>query len=77
MFSQFSHFFIKNSKLTFVFVLIILLSGVGSYIFLPKQYNPSITLPAFQIQIPIHEMDSLQAYNIIGSAFENSINEIS
>jgi len=51
MFSKLARFFIQNSKLTFIIVLVTLLAGVMSYIMIPKQYNPTIVVPAFYIQV--------------------------
>ncbi|NCO31427.1 efflux RND transporter permease subunit [bacterium] len=51
MFSIIAKFFIQNSKLTFVLIIVILISGIGSYLVLPKQYNPTIVVPAFNIFI--------------------------
>ena len=49
MFAKIAKFFIENSKLTFVLVLITIIAWTWSYLILPKQYNPTIIVPAFQI----------------------------
>ncbi len=49
MFQKIAGFFIHNGKLTFILVLVTVLSGLMSYFVLPKQYNPSIVVPAFQV----------------------------
>jgi len=52
MFKNIANFFIKNSKLTFVIVFVSFFVWIASYFSLPKQYNPTIVVPAFEIQIP-------------------------
>jgi len=52
MFKNIAEFFIKNSKFTFVLVFVSLIVGIASYFTLPKQFNPTIIVPAFSIQIP-------------------------
>jgi len=49
MFSSIAKFFIQNSKLTVVLIIVILISWVWSYFILPKQYNPTIVVPAFNV----------------------------
>lgn len=76
MFSKFAEFFIKNSKLTIVLILVTLLSGVGSYIIIPKQYNPTIIVPAFNIMISAPGMNASENQRLILSELENKIMEI-
>lgn len=76
MFRNFAHFFIKNSRLTFVLVLIIFISGIFSYVKIPKQYNPKIVVPAFYIQIETNGLTSNQAKKTITDELENKIMEI-
>jgi len=54
MIEKFTRFFLENSKITWIFILIISVFGLLSYILLPKQYNPSIVAPAFLIEIPAY-----------------------
>lgn len=77
MFRNFAHFFIKNWKLTFVLILIIFISGVFSYVKIPKQYNPKIVVPAFNIQIETNGLSSEEAKKTITDELENKIMEIS
>jgi multidrug efflux pump subunit AcrB len=51
MFTKFVRFWIENTKLTIVLIILILLSGVFSRIMIPKQYNPTIEAPAFIISV--------------------------
>lgn len=76
MFSKFAEFFIKNSKLTLVIIIITLLSGIGSYIIIPKQYNPTIIVPAFNIFIQAPSLTSDEIKRLITNELENKIMEI-
>lgn len=76
MFSSIANFFIKNSKLTLVLVLVSLVVWIWSYFSLPKQYNPTIVVPAFQIEIPAFGLDSLEVSRQIITPMENLIMEL-
>lgn len=76
MFAKFAEFFIKNSKLTIVIILVTLLSWIGSYIIIPKQYNPTIIAPAFHILIKSPGMTSDENKRLITNELENKIMEI-
>ncbi|MDD3145036.1 MAG: efflux RND transporter permease subunit [Candidatus Gracilibacteria bacterium] len=76
MFSSIAKFFIQNSKLTFVLIIVILISGIGSYLVLPKQYNPTIVVPAFNIFIESNGLTSDEINKYIVSPFENKLMEI-
>jgi multidrug efflux pump subunit AcrB len=52
MIKKFAQFWIENSKVTIVLLIITVLAGIGSYIMIPKQYNPDIPVPAFNIIVP-------------------------
>lgn len=76
MFAKFAEFFIKNSKLTIIIILITLLSWIGSYLVIPKQYNPTIIAPAFHILIKSPSMTSDENKKLITHELENKIMEI-
>ncbi len=76
MFSKIAEFFIKNSKLTFVLVLITLISWVGSYIIIPKQYNPTIVVPAFQIVVEAPNLNSKDTKKLLLDPLEDKIMEL-
>ncbi len=76
MYTKIAEFFIKNSKLTLVLVIVSLLAWVWSYIMLPKQYNPSIIVPAFSITLPSYWLYSEEIANLIISPIENKLMEI-
>ncbi len=76
MFKNIAYFFIKNSKLTFVLVFLSFLVWIWSYYLLPKQFNPSIVVPAFQIEIPAPWLEAPEIKTKVVSKFENSIYEL-
>lgn len=76
MFAKIAKFFIENSKLTFVIVLITILAWTGSYFIIPKQYNPTIIVPAFQIFIEAPWLDATETSRLIVSPLENKIMEL-
>lgn len=76
MFSKFADFFIKNSKLTVVLIIITLLSWIWSYIIIPKQYNPTIIVPAFNVLIKAPSLSSDETKRLITNELENKLMEI-
>lgn len=76
MFSKLAAFFIHNSKLTFIIVGVTLLAGIISYILIPKQYNPTIVVPAFYIQIPSLGLSSEENKNLILDELEDRVMEV-
>lgn len=76
MFSSIAKFFIQNSKLTVVLIIVILISWVWSYFILPKQYNPTIVVPAFNIFVNSSWLSSTDISKYIISPLENKIMEI-
>lgn len=76
MFATFADFFIKNSKLTIVFIIVTLISWIGSYFMIPKQYNPTIIAPAFHIFISSPSMSSWENQRLIMNELENKLMEI-
>ena len=76
MFAKIAKFFIQNGKLTLVLVIITLLSWIWSYFLIPKQYNPTIVVPAFSIVIPANWLSSDEVSKYIVSPLENKIMEL-
>lgn len=76
MFAKFAEFFIKNSKLTIVLIIVILLSWIWSYLIIPKQYNPTIIVPAFQVIIKTPWLNSDETKRYITNELENKIMEL-
>ncbi len=76
MFAKIAEFFIKNSKITIVLLIVSLVVWLWSYIILPKQYNPTIIVPAFQISVPAPWLDTKEISKIVVSPLENKIMEL-
>jgi len=76
MFAKIAEFFIKNWKLTIVLLLVTLITGLWSYIILPKQYNPTIVVPAFEIIVPSAWLEAFEISRIVVSPLENKIMEL-
>jgi multidrug efflux pump subunit AcrB len=53
-----------------------LLTGLLSYIILPKQYNPTIVVPAFEIVVPSAGLDVDEISKIVVSPLENKLMEL-
>jgi multidrug efflux pump subunit AcrB len=76
MFQNLAKFFIENWKLTLVLVIATLVTWIGSYFVLPKQYNPTIIVPAFQIQVRAPGMTPSEVNTYVTSEIENKIMEL-
>lgn len=76
MFAKIAKFFIENWKLTFVLIIITVLSWVWSYLVIPKQYNPTIIVPAFSVMVPASWLSSQEVSDYIISPLENKIMEL-
>jgi len=76
MFAKIAEFFIKNSKITIVLLIVSLVVWLWSYIILPKQYNPTIIVPAFQVSVPAPGLDTKEISKIVVSPLENKIMEL-
>jgi len=76
MFAKIAEFFIKNSKITIVLLIVSLIVWLGSYIIIPKQYNPTIIVPAFQVSVPAPGLDTKEISKIVVSPLENKIMEL-
>lgn len=76
MFSKFTNFFIQNSKLTSVLVIVTLLAWVWSYLIIPKQYNPTIVVPAFSVIVEAPSLSSDEVKKLVTDELENKIMEL-
>jgi len=52
MIKKFAQFWLENTKVTIVLLIVTIITGIASYIFIPKQYNPDIPLPGYTIMVP-------------------------
>ena len=76
MLAKFTEFFLENRKITIALIVIITLFGGLSYVLLPKQYNPSIVAPAFNIEVPTPGYTSAEASQFVAKSIENKIREL-
>jgi len=76
MFAKFANFFIQNSKLTIVLIVITILAWIWSYIIIPKQYNPTIVVPAFSITVEAPSLENDEVKRLITDELENKIMEL-
>ena len=68
--------FLINKELNVLAMAIIFAWGIGSFIFMPKQYNPEITAPAFIITTDFPGADSRRTYDLITRPMEDKLREI-
>ena len=76
MFRKFAWFRIANQKLSFIIIILTLIAGAFSRIMLPKQYNPDIIVPAFQIDIIAPGYSASESKKLIVNPLENKLFEI-
>jgi len=76
MIKNFAKFWIENSKVTIVLILVIILWWIWSYLVIPKQYNPDIPVPAFNIIIPSPWFTSKEVRNLVIEPLEDKVSEI-
>lgn len=71
-----SYFFIKNSQLSILLIITIFVWGLLSFILTPKQYDPKITAPSFQVKLQAPSAESAEFYDRITRVFEDGILDI-
>ncbi len=76
MFTKFAEFRIKNQKLTVVIICVVLLTWIFSRLVIPKQYNPKIDAPAFNIVVPAPWYSAKQVEELIVKPLENKVWEV-
>ncbi len=76
MISKFTRFWIENSKITVVFMILTLIIWVFSWIVIPKQYNPDIVVPAYNIIVPAPWFSSEEVRNLIVKPLEDKMWEV-
>lgn len=74
--AKITHTFIHNRPLSILFFLGIIFAGLFGYFQTPKQYNPEVTLPAFQITIPFSGATTEEVENYITKEIEGKIADI-
>ena len=68
--------FVQNKELNILAMLFILVWGVGSFILIPKAYNPEIVAPAFTITTSFAGATADQVQELITRPMENAVSEL-
>ena len=76
MIKKFAQFWIENTKVTIVLLLITVFAWIWSYIVIPKQYNPDITVPAFNIIVPAPWFSAKEVNHLVVEPLEDKVNQI-
>lgn len=76
MLERFAKYFLDNKKITLVVITAISFFGILSYALLPKQYNPSIVAPAFEITVPVRGYSSADSSRFVVREIENRLAEL-
>ena len=71
-----SRIFVNNSRLSLLLIVSLFIWGILSYTATPKQYNPKITAPAFQITIDFPGATRNEVVEQITRPLENIISDI-
>ena len=74
--AKIAKFFLENSALTKLIIFLVIFWWIFWYISTPKQYNPKITLPAFQVSVDYFWARSDEVKNFITKELEEKIAEI-
>ena len=76
LYGRITAYCIENKKLTFLLVCAVILWGIISFIIMPKQYNPDIVAPAFQISVSFPGSTVDEVYQLVTKPLEDVLNEI-
>ncbi len=71
-----TRFFLYNRPLTILILLGTVLSGLVAYQSTAKQYNPTIVLPAFQVEVAYPGATAQEVENLVTQELEEKIGEI-
>lgn len=71
-----TEFFLTNRPLTILLLVATVLGGVFAYTQMPKQYNPTISLPAFQIRIDYPGASVEEVEQFVTRELEEKISDI-
>lgn len=75
-FGKITKSFLKNKQLAILTIIAILFWGVLSFILMPKQYNPEITAPAFNIVTQFEGATSEEVHELVTRPMENKVKEV-
>ncbi|KKP93875.1 MAG: AcrB/AcrD/AcrF family protein [Candidatus Moranbacteria bacterium GW2011_GWE1_36_7] len=68
--------FVKNRELNILAIIFIVIWGVGSFILMPKAYNPDIVAPAFTITTNFAGATAQQVQELVTRPMEDAISEL-
>ncbi|MDD5396451.1 MAG: efflux RND transporter permease subunit [Candidatus Moranbacteria bacterium] len=68
--------FVKNKELNILAILFIVVWGIGSFILMPKAYNPDIVAPAFTITTSFPGATAQQVQELITRPMEDAVSEL-
>lgn len=71
-----TQFFLTNKPLTVLVLVGTILSGIGAYLLTPKQYNPTITLPAFSVELAYQGATAQEVETFVTRELEEKIADI-
>lgn len=73
---QLAKVFVKNKELNILVILFIIIWGIGSFILIPKAYNPEIVAPAFTITTSFPGASVNQVQELVTRPMEDAISEL-
>ena len=76
IFGRIAKIFVMNEKLTLLLILFLFSWGIFSFILTPKQYNPDIVAPAFQVITEFPGATEKEVYELISKPMENVVMDI-
>lgn len=68
--------FVKNRELNILAIIFIVIWGIGSFILMPKAYNPDIVAPAFTITTSFSGASVQQVAELVTRPMEDAISEL-
>ncbi|KKT89865.1 MAG: AcrB/AcrD/AcrF family protein [Parcubacteria group bacterium GW2011_GWC1_45_14] len=71
-----TRFFLENREFGILSMIVIFAWGIFSFFTMPKQYNPEIVAPAFNVVTEFPGADSEEVYELITRRMEDKVKEI-
>ncbi|MBP6889497.1 MAG: efflux RND transporter permease subunit [Candidatus Moranbacteria bacterium] len=68
--------FVQNRELNILVILFILVWGIGSFILMPKAYNPDIVAPAFLLTTNFPGATATQVQELVTRPLEDALSEL-
>ncbi|KKQ79389.1 MAG: AcrB/AcrD/AcrF family protein, partial [Candidatus Moranbacteria bacterium GW2011_GWD2_38_7] len=68
--------FVKNRELNILAMLFIVIWGIGSFILMPKAYNPDIVAPAFTVSTNFAGANAKQVHELVTRPMEDAISQL-